>query len=205
MHPHSAHWLIALARTLGLAGVFGLALVDSSLLFALPGLNDLILISFVIVKNDWIWALAAALLATTGSVLGARLTYKFGCRGGGTWLRRRFSRHWQQRVLNWTERYGALPVGVAAVLPPPFPYAAFVISAGVLSIPLHRFSLSVALGRGLRYLIEASLALALGRHLLRHWQLDYVAAFKVLAIAAAAFLLIWVVGHFYRRSRQTNT
>ncbi len=193
MHPHLIRVLLALARTLGLAGVFGFALLDSSLLFALPGLNDLVLISFVIAKNDWLWGVAAALLATLGSVLGARLTYNVGRRGGGSWLRSRLSGSWQRRILHWTERYGSLPVGMAAVMPPPCPYAPFVISAGILSIPKRRFSLSIALGRGARYLIEAWLAMAFGRRLLRHWQGDYLAAFKIFALALGFLVFGWLL------------
>ena len=201
MHPHLAHWLIGLARTLGLAGIFILTLLDSSFLIAVPGLNDLALLSFVIAKNDWMWAITAAALATIGSVLGSQVTYKVGQRGGSALLRSRFTRHWQQRVMAWTKRYGALPVGLAAVMPPPCPYAPFVITAGMLSIPKARFSISVALGRGARYAIDATLAMLLGRHLLRYWQLDYWAAIKIFAWVAADAAALWLLYHFFLRRR----
>lgn len=191
--------LIALAQSLGLAGVFGLAFFDSSLLFALPGINDLVLILFVASKASWEWAVSSALLATMGSVLGARLTYRLGNKSGGELLKRRLPEALRGRVLRWTQRYGALPVGVAAVLPPPFPYAPFVISAGVIDVPRNRFSISVGIGRGIRYFVEAELAMLLGRRLVRHLDAIYWNALKGVAIGIAVLVALWLLFRFLHR------
>ncbi|MGH9541300.1 MAG: YqaA family protein [Terriglobales bacterium] len=191
--------LIALAQSLGVAGVFGLAFFDSSLLFALPGMNDLVLILFVASKASWGWALASATMATVGSVLGARLTYRISHKGGAELLKRRMPKAIRDRVLQWTHRYGALPVGIAAVLPPPFPYAPFVISAGVIDVPRRRFSLSVGLGRGIRYFLEAELAMLLGRRLVRHLDAIYWNALKGLAVGIAILIALWLLYRFLHR------
>lgn len=189
--------LIGLAHTLGLLGVAILAFFDSSLLWALPGINDIVLISFVASKGSWIWAVIAVSAATTGSVMGALMTYRIGHRGGRELLYRRFPSGLLQRVLLWTNRFGALPVGLAAMLPPPCPYAPFVISAGVIQVPRGRFAASVATGRGIRYLLEAELAMEFGRHVLSHLHSFYWTALKgsalmlVGGVAAFAGYRVW--------------
>lgn len=192
-------FFIALAQSLGVAGVFGLAFFDSSLLFVLPGINDLVLVLFVASKASWGWAITSALTATLGSVLGARLTYRIGHKSGAELLRKRMPEALRERVLRWTHRYGALPVGIAAVLPPPFPYAPFVISAGVIDVPRARFSLSVALGRGIRYFVEAELAMLLGRRLVRHLDAMYWNALKGVAVATAILVALWLLYRFMHR------
>lgn len=179
------------AKTMGLLGVFALTLFDGSLLWLLPGINDIALISFIVAKQTIAWAVVAVLVATVGSVLGAIASYRIGRRGGGELLRKRFPPALLCRIERWTDKLGAVPVGIAAVLPPPFPYAPFVFSAGVMNVPIARFRFSVALGRGLRYALDGVLAIYLGRHLLRHIQGYYWAALEPALIAAAIAVLVW--------------
>lgn len=194
--------LIGLAHTLGLLGVVALAFFDSSLLWALPGINDIVLISFVASKGTWIWALLAVTGATTGSVFGALMTYRIGHRGGRELLYRRFPSGLLQKVLLWTNRFGALPVGLAAMLPPPCPYAPFVISAGVVQVPRSRFATSVTVGRGIRYLLEAELAMEFGRHVLAHLHSFYWSALKGSALVLVALVAGWAL---YRAWNSTRT
>ncbi|HVB39664.1 MAG TPA: hypothetical protein VNE83_02105, partial [Terriglobales bacterium] len=65
----TVHNLGVWARSMGLVGVFALTLFDGSLLWLLPGINDIVLISFVVAKHTLGWAVAAVLLATVGSIL----------------------------------------------------------------------------------------------------------------------------------------
>ncbi len=185
--------LVVLARTLGIVGVFGLAFFDSSLLFAFPGANDLALISFVAAKASWGWAVLAAVLATSGSIMGALVTFRLGRKGGAELLRRRVPEVLRERLITWTRRFGALPVGLAAVLPPPFPYAPFVISAGVMDVPRPRFVLAVAVGRGVRYSLEVALAMVLGRRFTRHMSVVYWTALKILGLLVVVALLTLLV------------
>lgn len=186
-----AHTLGALARSLGLVGVFALTLFDGSLLWLLPGINDIILISFVIAKRTVGWAVLAVVAATLGSMLGAMASYRIGHRGGGELLRKRFPPGLLRRVEYWTARLGAIPVGVAAVMPPPFPYAPFVFSAGILKVPKNRFRFSVGVGRGVRYALDAALALYVGRHLLKNLDRFYWEALEPTLIIVGIALLAW--------------
>lgn len=191
---------IALAQSLGVLGVFGLAVFDS--FFVLFGANDIVLIAFVASKASWEWAVAAAVMATCGSVLGTRIMYRLGKRSGAEILRKRIPERARERVLGWTRRYGALPVGVAAIMPPPCPFAPFVVAAGVIEVPRARFSLSVALGRGVRYGVEAYFAMLIGRKLLHHLDAVYWKGLEVAAIGVAVLLAAWLLYRFWHARRR---
>jgi membrane protein DedA with SNARE-associated domain len=62
------------------------------------------------------------------------------------------------------DRYDVLSVLVASLLPPPFPFKLFVVSAGVFRLNLVRFTVAVAAGRTFRYLLEGYLAARYGDH-----------------------------------------
>jgi undecaprenyl-diphosphatase len=62
------------------------------------------------------------------------------------------------------DRYGALSVLVASVLPPPFPFKLFVITSGVFRVNVLLFSAAIALGRAVRFLLEGFLAVQYGDH-----------------------------------------
>ncbi|MGH9413105.1 MAG: YqaA family protein [Terriglobales bacterium] len=198
------HTLGELARTWGLVGVFGLTLFDGSLLWLLPGINDIVVISFVVAKHSLGWAVLAVLVATGGSILGAMASYRIGHRGGAEILRKRFPPKLLTRVEAWTNRMGAIPVGVAAIMPPPFPYAPFVISAGVMNVPKARFRISVGLGRGIRYSLEAVLALYLGHHLLHRLDSFYWAALEPALILLAVALTVWGIYRLQFSHRDSN-
>lgn len=193
-------FVIALAQSLGVLGVFGLAVFDS--FFVLFGANDFVLIAFVASKANWGWAAAAAVMATCGSVLGTRIMYRLGRRGGAELMRKRIPERARERVLGWTRRYGALPVGVAAIMPPPCPFAPFVVAAGVIEVPRAQFSLSVAVGRGIRYGVEAYFAMFIGRKLLHRMGDVYWKGLEIAAITVAVLLAAWLLYRFLRGRRR---
>ncbi|MBK6428240.1 MAG: hypothetical protein IPF82_19250 [Blastocatellia bacterium] len=88
-------------------------------------------------------------------------------------------------------------IAVAALLPPPFPFKAFNLTAGVLKIRWVRFVVAVAVGRFVRFSIEAVLAVQFGDEAMviikRH-------GLKVLGVVAIAGLAFWA----YRRYRSRS-
>jgi uncharacterized membrane protein YdjX (TVP38/TMEM64 family) len=60
------------------------------------------------------------------------------------------------------DRYDVLSVLVASVLPPPFPFKLFVITAGVFRLSVVRFAIAVAVGRAFRFFLEGFLAVRYG-------------------------------------------
>src|SRR5262245_635084 len=88
------------------------------------------------------WMVFYALMATSGSALGCLILYLVSRRAGARALRK-FSEAKQQRVKNWIERYDAVAVLVATLMPPPFPFKVFVVTAGVFRFSLLRFMLAI--------------------------------------------------------------
>src|SRR5687768_17551792 len=88
------------------------------------------------------WMLLYAFMATAGSALGCWILYLISRRAGERALSR-FSQRKQQRVKHLIERYDVIAVLVATLLPPPFPFKLFVVTAGVFRFSLLRFMLAI--------------------------------------------------------------
>src|SRR5207253_788705 len=104
-----------------------------------------------------------AAAATLGSTAGCIILYYISKRAGRRALER-FSKEKQKRVKDLLDRYDVLSVLVASLLPPPFPFKLFVISAGVFRFNIVRFAIAIAAGRAFRYLLEGYLAAHYGDH-----------------------------------------
>ena len=139
-------------------GIFAIALLDSALI-PLPGGPDAVMILLSATRPRWMFIYALA--ATLGSVIGCTILYYISRRAGGRALAR-FSPEKQGRVKELIERYDVLSVLVASVLPPPFPFKLFVVTAGVFRLSLTRFAVSIAAGRAFRFLLEGYLAVQYG-------------------------------------------
>lgn len=143
----------------GPAGIFLIALLDSAFI-PLPGGADAVMI-LLSLKATLAWMFLCAVAATLGSVLGCFVLYHISRRAGAGALKR-FSVEKQERVKNLLERYDVLAVLIASVLPPPFPFKLFVISAGVFRMNQLRFAAAIGAGRLFRFLLEGYLAVEYG-------------------------------------------
>ena len=95
------------------------------------------------------------------------------------------------------DRYDVLSVLVASLLPPPFPFKLFVVSAGVFRLNLLRFTLAIAAGRTFRYLLEGYLAARYGEHAKEILSQYYPA----IGIGLAVLIIIFFVGRNLLRRR----
>lgn len=107
------------------------------------------------------WMIAYAAIATAGSTIGCVILYYVSSRAGSRALGR-FSPAKQKRVKELIDRYDVLSVLVASLMPPPFPFKLFVVSAGVFRFSLTRFTLAILAGRMFRFLLEGYLAMRYG-------------------------------------------
>jgi membrane protein YqaA with SNARE-associated domain len=151
-----SHYLIAY----GAFGLFAVALLDSALI-PMAGGPDAVMMLLSAAQPRW-WPLYAA-AATLGSVAGCVILYYLSARAGGRALKR-FSEKKQKRVKDLLDRYDVLSVLVASILPPPFPFKLFVVSAGVFRLNILRFAVAVCVGRAFRYVLEGYLAANYGDH-----------------------------------------
>jgi membrane protein YqaA with SNARE-associated domain len=152
-------WIQSVAYALGGPGLFLIAFLDSSFL-SLPQINDLLLV-WMVTRRPHLMPYYAS-MSVLGSIVGCLVMYYVGLKGGQALLRKRFSASSIDRNLERFHRYGVLVVLVPSLLPPPAPFKIFVLLAGVAQIPLLKFCLAIAIGRGIRYFGEGLLAVWFG-------------------------------------------
>ena len=192
---HLVALIVGLGSVGGGFGLFFIAFCDSSFL-SLPEVNDLLLVYFSMRFPEQ--AYYYALVAAVGSATGCTVLYGLGRSRGHRFLKRRYSESRLSSALEIFHRYGVLALIGPALLPPPFPFKIFVLSAGVFGIPFGRFLGAVLLGRMVRYMVEAWLALRygeravayLGEHYLQLVLLVVSVTFAVGAVYVSASL-IW--------------
>jgi membrane protein YqaA with SNARE-associated domain len=160
LHPFSKslNRLSEVLITLGPFGLFVVALLDSSFV-PLPSSADALMLLLTTAHPRWMVLYAA--VATAGSAIGCLILYYVSQRAGKRALAR-FSERKQKRVKGWIERYDVISVLVASVLPPPFPFKLFVVSAGVFRFSVTRFLIAIVVGRGFRFLLEGYFAIRYG-------------------------------------------
>jgi membrane protein YqaA with SNARE-associated domain len=139
-------------------GLFAVALLDSSFV-PLPSSADALMILLTTAHPRMMIFYAS--LATAGSAIGCVILYYISRRAGSRALKK-FSPAKQQRVKELIERYDVLSVLVASLMPPPFPFKLFVVTAGVFRFSLTRFTLAIIVGRLFRFLLEGYLAIRYG-------------------------------------------
>ncbi|HEY0760506.1 MAG TPA: VTT domain-containing protein [Acidisarcina sp.] len=168
--PPLPRWLIHL----GALGVFGVSIVDSSVVpLPLPGSTDLLLL-FLVAHHGNPWLLPACAIA--GSMIGGYLTWSFGKKGGEAALGRYVSKRILKAVSNWVEHHSWLAVLIPAMLPPPTPLQPFLLAAGALGVSRRRFLIAFGAARTLRYGLVAWLGVRYGRSVVRLWE-RYVAEY----------------------------
>jgi membrane protein YqaA with SNARE-associated domain len=160
LHPFSKslNRLSEVLITFGPLGLFVIALLDSSFV-PLPSSADALMLLLTTAHPRWMVLYAA--VATAGSAIGCLILYYVSQRAGKRALAR-FSERKQKRVKGWIERYDVISVLVASLLPPPFPFKLFVVSAGVFRFSVTRFLIAIVVGRGFRFLLEGYFAIRYG-------------------------------------------
>ena len=179
-------WVYGLALSLGGPGLFVVAFLDSSFI-SLPQINDLLVV-LMVVRNKTLMPYYAG-MATAGSVAGCYVLYLIAERGGEAFLAKRIKAGHTERALALYRRRGVLALMVPAILPPPAPFKLFVLLAGVAEVRPLQFIWSIAVARGLRYLVLGALAVRYGDfalELMRTRGRDLAIALAVTIVAAAA-------------------
>jgi membrane protein YqaA with SNARE-associated domain len=170
---------------LGPFGLFAVALLDSTFV-PLPSSVDALMIILTTAHPRRM--IAYALLATAGSTIGCVILYYISRRTGSRALKR-FSQAKQDRAKDLIERYDVLSVLVASLMPPPFPFKVFVISAGVFRFNVVRFAIAIFAGRLFRFLLEGYLAIRYGAQAKEVLARNYPWIGLGLAIAIIAFFV----------------
>jgi len=182
---------------LSLTGVFMLGLLDATFFFTLPLGIDAAIVVLAAREGVYVWL--PTVLATAGSLIGAGITYWTGSKIGDAGMERFAS---EKRLKRIQEKLKGSAVTLAALdlLPPPFPFSAFVLGAGAAKVDRRQFFVTLAVVRLFRFGVEALLGLRYGHYALKWIESEaverVVTVLVVLAIAAGVFSL--------RRLRQSH-
>ena len=186
--PRGHETLFTTLRHLGAAGLFFLAILDSSPLPTFGGPDILTAILSASHKPLW-WEYAAS--ATAGSVLGAYFTFRLARTAGSAYLDKKFKKGKLAKFLNLFRHWGTGTLIASTMIPLPTPTSMFFAAAGAGDYPQGRFLTIVTICRGVRYFGIAFIAGHYGRHFLRvlrhpmqHW--GWVAFFIALTILLLA-------------------
>jgi membrane protein YqaA with SNARE-associated domain len=188
----TGHSFTTTLRHLGAAGLFFLAILDSSPLPTFGGPD--ILTAILAASHKPLWYEYAA-CATAGSVIGAYFTFRLARTAGSAYLDQKFKKSVVSRFLNLFKRWGTGTLLASTMIPLPTPTSMFFAAAGASDYPLKRFLALVAGGRAVRYFAIAYIAGRYGRHFLRvlrhplqYWGwLAFFVGLAVLFIAAGIF------------------
>jgi membrane protein YqaA with SNARE-associated domain len=188
-------WIQTFAQSLGGPGLFVVAFLDSSFI-SLPEINDLLLVLMVTQHEGRMVYYATS--ATLGSIAGCLVLYYLG-RKGDKWIMRRFSASRVERTLSAFQRYGVMAVLIPSLLPPPAPFKVFVLLSGIAGISVGRFTMAIAIGRGIRYFAEGLLAIWYGDR-----AVDFIRGNgRLMALALAGIAVLGLAGYtFWRRTQR---
>ena len=183
---------------LGALGVLAIGFIDAASI-PLPGGPDVVVMALSHANHSMmpLYVLAAVVGSTAGS-----LVLYFAARKGGEAVLRKFSPEKRARVQDLLDRYDILAMLLASVLPPPFPFKLFVLSAGAFKMQLWRFIAALVAGRGFRFLLEGWLAVKYGEQATDIFKHHYP---KIGLGVAAAIVVIYLFNNLLRRRREATS
>ena len=169
--------------------MLALSALDSSPLF-IPFGNDLLFLAMASRNHGMM--VYYALMATLGSVLGCLVDDVISRKGGEKGLEKRLSPRRFASIKKYTKKGAAWALGVACLMPPPFPFTAFVAGAAALQYPRKKLLLVVSLARLARFLIEGLLAIYVGRRLVLRFVRSPLIGYVIVGLA-----IVSIVGSFF--------
>jgi membrane protein YqaA with SNARE-associated domain len=143
------------------AGLVVMGALDSSMVFFLPLGIDFVVILLAARKPELFWLYA--ILATIGSVIGAAGTFWIGRKVGEHGLTKLVKPSQLKRAQERVGESAAVTVAALAIIPPPFPFTAFVLTSGAWHLNAWTFFMTLAAVRTLRFAAESALAAHYGR------------------------------------------
>ena len=182
----------------GALGILAIGFMDAAFI-PLPGGPDVVVMALS--HHNHAMMPVYVIAAVLGSTIGSLILYLAACKGGEAVLRK-FSPEKRARVEDLLERYDILAMLLASVLPPPFPFKLFVLTAGAFKMQLWRFVAALIVGRGFRFLLEGLLAVKYGEQATDIFKNHYP---KIGLGVAAAIIVIFLFNSLLKKRRREVT
>jgi membrane protein YqaA with SNARE-associated domain len=188
-------------------GVCVVAALDTTLVFFLPFAVDLGVVFLSARNPEFFWAYA--ILISGMSLVGASVTFYIGYRIGEKELERFISAKKARKVIAKVQKKGAIALAALDLIPPPFPFTAFALTAGALEVNAVRFFVAMFAFRMLRFGVEAALAARFGSgviHLIESPTWYIVGEVFTAVILTGSAISIYVFAkHLNRRPADSQT
>jgi membrane protein YqaA with SNARE-associated domain len=185
---------------LSAGGVFILAALDSTVFFMFPFGIDAVVIILGVRHPDSRWLYP--ILATAGSLAGTAITFWMGRKIGEVGLEKYISKRRLNSAKAGVRKRGAI-TAVFGLVPPPFPFTAFVLASGALGVDAARFLGALGLVRLVRFGAETLVTAHYGTSVLRWLNSDVMQEIVVAVVAIAIVGSAIPVYALMRRSRRT--
>lgn len=176
--------LLRFLLSLGVFGLLGMGMLDSSILF-LPFGNDLLVVLLTARQPERFWLYALA--ATAGSLAGCTITDYLSRRLGEAGIEKMVDGRRLEKVQQRLKKHTFWALGLAALMPPPFPFTVFLIAASAIGISRWRVLTSVGVGRFVRFAVLSLLATRYGTQIIRLSERDEV-QYVVIGLAAVSIV-----------------
>lgn len=188
--------IVATLVAWGPFGVFVLAILDSTGVPVVSGVDGLVIL-LAVQSPESAYLTAAA--AVVGSILGSLILFWLARRGGEAYFERHARTPRGARMKRWFLEYGLLTIFVPALVPIPMPLKLFVVAAGAFEVSPLVFAGVLTLARIPRYFALAWLGKKLGPDTLPYlkhhlWQL--------LGFSVLLFLVLYLMIKVIDRRRK---
>ena len=184
-------------------GAFILGALDSSLFVFVPFGTDAVVV-YLCARNPSLFWLYPV-LTTAGSVVGAAGTYLVGVKIGDEGLSRFVAKRRLERLRTRVKDIGAFAMGLSAILPPPFPLTAFVLTSGALKVGMTRFLLVFAAARLIRFGTEGLLARRYGASVLRMLESDTAQRVVIGLVIVSILITAITIARVWQGTRRPRT
>ena len=176
--------------------------LDASLVFFLPLGIDFVVIIMAARRPELFWLYA--ILAAVGSLLGAATTYWLGRKVGEHGLAKLVRPSTLKRVQQRVTHSAAVPIAALGMIPPPFPFTAFILTSGACGLNAWMFLSALAGVRLMRFMIEGALAARYGNGIIA-WMKSPTFTIVIIALAVLAIggTIVSAVA-IYRGTRREN-
>jgi membrane protein DedA with SNARE-associated domain len=175
------------AAQLGGVGLILMGILDSSFLFVPLG-NDLLMLGLTSQHHNWLLYYAA--MATLGSSAGCFLIDSVARKGGEQGLARILPPKRIEYVKRKISNKAGWAIALSALMPPPFPFTAFVAGAAALQFPRKSLFSILAASRFVRFCVIGLLAIFFGQSILQFSRTPFV------AYTLIALVVLSIVGSF---------
>jgi membrane protein YqaA with SNARE-associated domain len=154
--------------------------------------------------NSLTWLLSLYVLypvmASVGSALGSLVLYEIGRKGGELLLRKRVSKARFENIRDRFEKQEFIALMIPSMLPPPWPFKLFVLSAGVFHMKVRDFVIAIFVGRLIRFLILATLTVRFGPQIVEITKRVFRQHPEIaVAVVIAAILLAYMIFRLLRK------